>query len=254
VPENQLIARVVRRANGGRAAGSALVGHSSLPLSRRQFVSALGAATSGAVLGSLVACGGDAPTLPVRRVGRIAGDIVDASGIVQPSLGRVLLMYESGQQTGRMVDVDPAGRFSFADIDPGRWQLRFHAPGAAYVPEQFPHPIRIAVDADRTTDVRITVQRGWEDGVEMMEIYVGDFFFQQQPSGALNGEAVVKIGTPVCWYNVGLMPHTVSGPFWESGQLERTASFIWVPDRTGTFPYTCNLHRSQMIATLRVVT
>lgn len=253
MPEDQLIAPFKHLLVEGRAGGSALVGRSPLPLTRRQFVAALGAAGSAAVLGSVVSCGGDGPTPPLRHVGRITGEIVDLTGLPQPSLGRVLLMYETGQQTGRTADVDPAAHFAFDDVEPGRWQLRFHAPGVAYVPEEFPHPVRVTVAAGEITDVRIAVEHGWEDGAEMLEIYVGDYFFQEQPSGAMNGEAVVKIGTPVCWYNVGLMPHTVSGPFWESGQLERTASFIWVPDRLGTFPYTCNLHRSQMIASLRVV-
>jgi plastocyanin len=161
-------------------------------------------------------------------------------------------MYAAGQQTGRYVDVDPAGRFLLTDVAPGEWQLRFHAPGVAYVPERYQHPLHVTVAANRTIDVHMVVERGWEDGQEMVEIYLGEYFFQEQPFGKENADVTVKIGTPICWYNVGLTQHTVSGPFWESGVLERTGSFIWLADRVGTFPYFCRFHRSQMIATLHV--
>jgi len=100
--------------------------------------------------------------------------------------------------------------------------------------------------------VSVRVEFGQGEG-DMMEIYVGDYFFQEQPYGKENAEAVVKLGKPVCWYNVGLGPHTVTGGPWvDSGRLERTGNYIWVPDRVGVFGYRCSVHPSQMIATLRV--
>jgi plastocyanin len=192
------------------------------------------------------------PTKPAAELGTITGEVVDRIGLVQPSLGRIYLMYETGQQTGRYVPVDPAGRFTFTDVAPGKWQLRFHAPGAAYVPEDLPHPLRLTVAANETTEARIVVERGWEEGEPMIEIYVGDFFFQEQPAGIENGTAVVKVGTPICWYNVGLVQHTTTGARWNSGPMDRTASFIWAADRAGVFPYTCSFHGSSMIATVRV--
>ena len=222
------------------------------PLTRRDFV--MVAATLGAASWLLNACkwGADPMATAVPRTGRIAGEIVDLLGAPQPLLGRIFLMYESGLQTGQSVSVDGDGRFAFADIPEGEWQLRFHAPGVAYVPEQLPHPVRVTIMANETTTVRIAIERGWEDGVPMVEIYIGDYFFQEQPFGSANGETVVTLGTPVCWYNVGLTRHTATGGFWDSGALDRTASYIWVADRVGTFPYTCKFHGTQMIATLRV--
>ena len=82
----------------------------------------------------------------------------------------------------------------------------------------------------------------------MIEIYIGEYFFQAQPLAAPNSETVVKMGTPVCWYNVGLAQHTATGGPWDSGALNRTDSYIWVPDRIGVFPYTCRFHGTQMIA------
>lgn len=220
-------------------------------ISRREFVAGL-AASAAACGGLLAACGSHTTGLVSRPYGRIIGDVVDLTGAPQPGLGKIFLMFQTGQQTGRSADVDPAGRFTFQDVTPGSWQLRFNAPGVAYVPEEFPHPVPVHVAENETASVRIVVERGWEDGIPMIEIYVGDFFFQEQPFGRENGETLVKLGTPVCWYNVGLVQHTVTGPYWDSGAMERTASYIWVPDRTGAFPYTCNFHKTQMIASLRV--
>lgn len=161
-------------------------------------------------------------------------------------------MYPNGLQTGRHVDVNGEGWFAFSDVPVGDWQLRFHAPGIAYVPEGLPHPVRLLVRAGEATDVRIAVQHGWEDGAPMIEIYVGDFFFQEQPLGLQNGEVTVNLGTPICWYNVGFVQHRVVGAYWDSGTLDKTGSYIWVPDQTGLFPYYCSFHRNQMLATLRI--
>lgn len=218
-------------------------------LTRREFLvlSAAGGA------GMLFACSGQRDvTKPAALTGRITGDVVDLLGAPQASLGTVYLMYPSGLQTGRSAPVDANGRFEFSDVLVGAWQVRFYAPGAAYVPEQLANPIRIDVDANQTTTVRFKIERGWEDGAPMIEIYIGDNFFQEQPLGAANAETVVKIGTPICWYNVGLMQHTTTGGLWDSGPLNQTEAYIWVPDRTGVFPYTCRFHAAQMIASLRI--
>ena len=223
-------------------------------LTRREWVALAGLSAGGALLGSVWSCGSSTPTEHTTDpVGTIEGEIFDVFGARQPSLGRIYLMYSSGEQTGRYVDVDANGRFLLSDVQPGDWQLRFHAPGVAYVPEEYQHPVRVTVHANETTDVRIIVEHGWEDGVPMLEIYIGDYFFQEQPSGKENGVAVVKLGVPVCWYNVGLMQHRIVGPFWDSGVLERAGSYIWIPDRVGDFPYYCAFHRTSMIATLSVV-
>jgi hypothetical protein len=221
----------------------------SARLTRREFLvlSAAGGA------GVLFACSGARDvTKPAELTGRITGDVVDLLGAPQASVGTVYLMYPSGLQTGRFAPVDPNGRFEIADVPPGAWQIRFYAPGVAYVPEQLTNPVRVDVDATQTSTVRFKIERGWEDGAPMIEIYIGDNFFQEQPLGAANAETVVKIGTPICWYNVGLAQHTTTGGFWDSGPLNKTESYIWIPDRTGVFPYTCRFHSTQMIASLRI--
>jgi len=201
----------------------------------------------------LLACGGSRDiTLPGQEMGTIVGDVVDLGGAPQPTLGKIYLMYENGLQTGRSATVDPQGKFSFTDVPAGAWQVRFYAPGVAYVPEELTNPVRVQVNAGQTISVRFAIELGWEDGAPMIEIYIGDYFFQEQPLGAPNAETVVKLGTPICWYNVGLMQHTTTGGFWDSGLLNKTEAYIWIPDRTGVFPYTCSLHTTQMIASLRI--
>lgn len=219
-------------------------------LTRREFLvisSALGGA------GALLACSGSHDiTRPAEQTGTITGDVVDLVGTPQPGLGAIYLMYENGLQTGRSAVVDASGRFTFSDVAAGNWQVRFYAPGVAYVPEQLANPVPVVVTAGQTATVRFATERGWEDGAPMIEIYIGDYFFQEQPLGAPNAGTSVKIGTPVCWYNVGRMQHTTTGGLWDSGPMNRTEAFIWVPDRIGVFPYTCTYHKTDMIASLRV--
>jgi plastocyanin len=218
-------------------------------LTRREFL--VLSAASGAAMS--LGCGGARDiTKPLAESSTIVGDVVDLLGTPQAGLGTIYLMYENGLQTGRSSSVDAAGRFSFTNVPPGAWQVRFYAPGVAYVPEEAANPVRVTLTNGQTASVRFAIERGWEDGAPMVEIYIGDDFFQEQPLGAPNAETVVKIGTPICWYNVGLMEHTTTGGFWNSGPMRRTDSFIWVPDRTGVFPYTCAFHKTQMIASLRV--
>ncbi|MGH7695253.1 MAG: hypothetical protein ACRENH_09730, partial [Gemmatimonadaceae bacterium] len=69
-----------------------------------------------------------------------------------------------------------------------------------------------------------------------------------------NGITTVKIGTTVCWYNVGTQPHSITGGPWnDSGDLNRAQNFIWVANQVGLFPYRCRYHTPHMAATLEVV-
>lgn len=218
-------------------------------LTRRQFLAASAVGGAGLLLG----CSGSRDaTAPPAVLGTISGDVADLVGVPQPDLGTIYLMYENGLQTGRSVSVDGSGKFLMSDVPTGNWQVRFYAPGVAYVPEALPNPVRLSVTGGQTSTVHFAVERGWEDGAPMVEIYIGDYFFQAQPLGAANAETVVKIGTPICWYNVGLMDHTTTGGLWDSGTMKKTEAYIWVPDQTGLFPYTCRFHSTQMIASLRI--
>jgi plastocyanin len=178
--------------------------------------------------------------------------VVDLNGVAQPGLGLITLMYDSGLHTGASVTVDSQGQFNFTNLTPGNYQLRFDAPGKARIPDGVLHPIRFAVKAGEPTPVVVDVEIGAEDYAEI-EIYAGDYFYQWQPNGIENGEAVAKIGVLVCWYNVGNQIHTVTGgPWGDSGDLQRTASFMWVADRAGVFGYRDKYFPS-MLGTLRII-
>lgn len=224
-------------------------------LTRRDFLTVVGWSAAGVSLGSMLGgCGGgDTAPIAPRPVGKISGIVTDLGGTRQPLLGSIYLMYPTGQQTGRGTAVDPAAAFHFDDVPPGDWQIRFHAPGKAYVPGSLPNPIRFTVAENEETFITVKVERGVEDDA-MHEIYIGDYFFQEQPAGNENAETVVRLGESVCWYNVGLVQHTVTGgPWTDSGTLNRAGNFVWIPDRVGVFGYRCSFHPSQMIATLRVI-
>ena len=222
-------------------------------LSRRQFVTIIGASAVGASwAGALTACS-DGPTESIDRPpsGSIEGSVVDLQGQPQ-GVGRVFLLRANGFNTGVFVDVNPNGQFVLDGIPEGEHPLRFHAPGLARVPPQFEHPVRVTVERGKASRVQLRIERG-AFNTNMVEIYAGDDFFQEQPYGIENGETVVKLGTVVCWYNTGLHAHTVTGGPWvDSGDMPKTASFIWVADRAGLFAYRCKYHLPQMQATLRV--
>jgi hypothetical protein len=199
-------------------------------------------------------CGGEGDVVgPPTVSGVLEGLVTDVLGTPQGGFGTVILMYPTGQHVGSTVGPDAAGKFSFTSLAPGDYQLRFQAAGQAIVPEPYQHPIKFSIQAGRTTALTVRIQRGVFTQ-NQVEIYCGDDFFQLQPSGAENGETVVKLGTVVCWYNVGLKVHTVTGGPWsDSGDLQKTQSYIWVASILGPHAYQCKYNQPGMRATLRVV-
>lgn len=54
----------------------------------------------------------------------------------------------------------------------------------------------------------------------------------------------VKAGDTVTWTNQGNVPHTVTGESFDSGILQKGASFTYTFETAGTFSYICTLHPS----------
>ena len=221
---------------------------------RRYFLaSCVRTATGLFVLTGIQSCGGGGENVaPPPGKGNVDGAVTDLQGNPVPSLGRIILMFGSGKQVGVSANPDSSGRFKFEGLLPGEYQIRYDAPGQAFVPEPFPHPLRFTVDAGRTTQLQVRVRVGLYN-VNTMEIYCGDGFFQLQPDGPENGEAVVPAGINVCWYNVGLSVHSVTGGPWvDSGDLQKTQAYLWTANQKGFYAYRCKYHAPQMQATLRV--
>jgi plastocyanin len=208
--------------------------------------------TAGLSAGGLVACGGAEPTMSLTAVGTVRGTVTDLDGTPQ-GVGRIYLLLDNGLNQNVFADVDAAGTFNLGAIPVGKYQLRFWAGTQASVPEPLENPVRITVIANAPTIVPFRIVRGTPDET-VHEIYAGDFFFQDQPFGQPNATVTVKLGVTVCWYNVGLMDHTVTGgPWGDSGTIGRAREFDWVASRLGTFGYRCNFHNPQMQAILEVV-
>ncbi|HJU74750.1 MAG TPA: hypothetical protein VJ717_13470 [Gemmatimonadaceae bacterium] len=229
-----------------------------VPVSRRSFLYTMSAVAGSAALGGFAgACGSDSgagpPPPPEVSSGAIHGIVTDMQGVQQSSLGRLYLMRQTGQQTGRVAEVTAGGHFLFENLEPRDYKVRFHAAARAYVPDGQIHPVPVTVERGKTADITVKVQLGVENAMEV-EIYAGDDFFQLQPDGIENGITRVKVGTTVCWYNVGTQPHSITGGPWrDSGDLNRSQNFIWVADQVGVFPYRCRYHTPHMAATLEVV-
>jgi len=225
-------------------------------MSRRDFLATVGFASAGVVVVGASACGGssdDGGITQPQETGNITGLVSTLDGKAQPGLGTLILMNNRGRQTGQRSIPDANGRFTFSSVTPGDYQLRFNAPGLAVVPEPFPHPIRFTVEAGKTTDVPVRVQLG-NYNQNLVEIYIGDGFFQLQPDGTENGECAVKVGTNVCWYNVDTAIHTVTGgPWGDSGDLQKSQAYLWPATITGLFAYQCKYHGFEEKALLRVM-
>lgn len=223
-------------------------------LSRREFLqTAATGATVAAVSASVLSCtsGSRDIVAPVGR-GSLRGQVVDALGAPQAALGRLTLMFESGLRTGAYADTDAAGVFTFTNLLPGKYQVRFDAPGVAHMIEEVPVPV--TVRSGEVAALQVHAQRG-PDETDEVQIYIGDYFYQAQPFGIENGETVLQLGVKACWYNIGQLVHSVTGGPWvESGDMVRPASFMWVADRVGVFGYRCRYHPDRMQGTLRVTT
>jgi hypothetical protein len=177
---------------------------------------------------------------------------VDLNGRPQ-GIGRVYLLSKAGLSSGAFADVDAAGAFDFGALPVGEKQLRYWDANHGTVPDQFPNPVRVNITADVPTVVQFQIELGHDNGL-YHDIFIGDYFFQDQPVGDPNGLVVAKLGTIVCWYNVGRVLHTVTGgPWGDSGPLGLGGNFNWTSDRVGVFPYRCSFHGTQMIATLQIV-
>jgi hypothetical protein len=229
--------------------------HGGSGVSRRNFLQSLGRSAAGLyVAQGVAACGGGGSTLgPPDTSGAVQGVVLDVQDNPQPGFGQLILMYPDGRHTGTRVTPDASSRFRIGDLPPGEYQFRFNGFGGAIIPEPYQHPMKFVVRPGEATELTVRIQRG-TFAQNQVEIYCGDDFYQLQPDGAENGETVVKVGTIVCWYNVGLKIHTVTGGPWnDSGDLQKTQSYIWVADTPGLYAYQCKYNQPGMRATLRVV-
>ncbi|MEP7347648.1 MAG: hypothetical protein ABI877_20425 [Gemmatimonadaceae bacterium] len=228
----------------------------SAEMDRRTFLSAVGTTLAGAsVLGVASACAGDGAglTTPDEVMGTVRGSVVDMSGNAQ-SVGRVYLLQKNGLNTDLWTDPNLEGRFDFGAVEVGEYQLRYWGANLARVPESLLNPVPVSVRPGTPTEVRFQIILGAASNLPQRDIYIGDYFFQEQPSGSPNATVIVKFGTNVCWYNVGTMPHTVTGgPWGDSGPIGLTGNYIWPASEIGTFQYSCSFHRTQMTASLQVV-
>jgi len=222
-------------------------------LGRRRFLTVIASGVGATLLARLVAaCAADQTTSATKPTGTIRGTIKDAQGNAQ-AIGRIYLLLASGENQGVYADVDAHGAFNFGNVDVGSYQLRYWGGAKATVPEPNPNPVRIQVNENAETIVSFTIALGNPDANEI-EIYAGDDFYQSQPFGELNATVTVKLGTVVCWYNVGVHEHTVTGgPWGDSGVIGEAEEFMWTANQLGTFGYRCTFHNPQMQAILRVV-
>ena len=222
-------------------------------LGRRRFLQSMALGVGAVAFSDVISgCGGDRTSAPTTRQGRVHGTVADEQGAPQ-AIGRVYLLLATGQNENIYADVDAQGAFDFGLVDVGKYQLRYWAGALATVPEPNPNPVRITVDGIDETVVHFTISLGNPDA-NGKEIYAGDDFFQEQPFGDLNAPVTVKLGTVVCWYNVGAHQHTVDGgPWGTSGVLGEAAEFMWTANVAGTFGYRCAFHTPQMQAILQVV-
>ena len=152
---------------------------------RREFLRACARTAAGLlVVSGAESCGGsgDDGVGPPPGTGNVDGVVTDVQGTVVPSLGRIILMIASGKQVGILALPDANGHFHFQGLLPGEYQIRYDAPGQAFVPEPFPHLLRFGGPAGDRASLQVRVRVG-PYNINTIEIYCGDGFFQRQPDG-----------------------------------------------------------------------
>jgi len=222
-----------------------------VPFSRREFLGAVGAAGSVVLLD---ACGaGSKSVTAAAATGTISGQVTDLQGIPQAALGTMILMYNSGHQAGLRVRPDASGKFSFPALPAAKYKIRFEAPHQAQVPWPFENPIRFEVTAGKDTFVPVRVRLG-DFSQNLVEIYIGEGFYQEQPDGKENADVTVKVGTNICFYNVDSKVHTATGgPWGDTGDMLESDSYFWTSTTPGVFGYRCKYHQPQEQAILRII-
>lgn len=227
-------------------------------IGRRRFVRRLGAGLTGGMAGLslpglLAACGESSPT-GAPGTGAIAGRVVTGSGEPASGVGEVLLVRSDGLTlpTGAQVGTD--GTWRIPDVTAGEWQVRYWGSGRGHViHDRVSNPQPVTVRPGETARVRFVVEIGPHHAHGMVQIYVGDDFFQEQPLGEPNAPVRVAKGHDVCWYNTSKMDHEVVGGPWDtSGVMEYLDSFIWTADEVGEFPYQCPFHSTEQRSKLIV--
>lgn len=218
-------------------------------IGRRRFVRRLGAGLTGGLAGLslpglLTACGDSTSPAGPGGTGAIAGRVVTGSGEPASGVGEVLLVREDGLTLNTRDQVGTDGTWKIPDIPAGEWQVRYWGSGRGHViHDRVDNPQPVTVRAGETARVRFVVEVGPHHNHGMVQIYVGDDFFQEQPLGEPNAPVRVPKGHDVCWYNTSKMEHEVVGGPWDtSGVMEYLDSFIWTADQTGEFPYQCPSH------------
>ena len=76
-------------------------------------------------------------------------------------------------------------------------------------------------------------------------IATGDFFFRP-------AERTAKVGERITWLNLGEVPHTVTGPGFNSPSFEGGQDYSFTFKRRGTYEYICALHPTRMSGTVVV--
>lgn len=239
---------------GGFFRGDGRAGPSSPVTTRRGFLRRAGRAAAGVATGGLLAaCSDGLPLSSGRSGGGVEGTVVTASG--EPAnIGEVYLMRSDGLTLDWSDEVGRDGTWGISGVPAGEWQVRYWGSGRAHVLHERTHnPQRVRVREGETVDVRFAVELAPHHGEHMVQIYVGEDFFQEQPLGEPNGTVEVPRGYDVCWYNVTEQVHEVVGEPWgTSGKMEHLDAFIWEADRVGEFDYQCPYHSTKQKAKLVV--
>lgn len=111
-------------------------------------------------------------------------------------------------------------------------------------------PIETANDYQPTNVMTLTTTIAQDKNLEeegVVTISIG-----APGDGFVPSTITVKRGTRVTWTNRDNMVHNVSGPNWNSGDLEYQESYTKIYDTVGSFDYNCSIHPA-MQGTINVV-
>jgi plastocyanin len=181
------------------------------------------------------------PPIPDAELGDVVVEIVDeqfvpASVSLDAGQRITFINLDDDEHTATGLGFDTGtlnpGDWATVTLDKGGeipYICQFHSEMQGQITVQGDEPVSSA------SPLASPVARSATPTAGQVTIEIVDFAFDQP-------ELEIPVGTTVTWVNNGQAPHTVTGPFGDSGVIQAGDSFSFTFGEAGTFDYVCQFH------------
>jgi plastocyanin len=190
------------------------------------------------------------PVVPAAEMGDVVIEIIDErfvpdTATIDPGQRVTFINLDDDEHTATGIGFDTG------TLNPGDWRTvtLTNSGEAGFVCQYHPEMQGTITVTGQATPVASPVPAADASPVaqpasEPVTIEIRDFAFATT-------QLEIPAGTAVIWVNIGVAPHTVTGPFGDSGLLQPGDTFSFIFSDPGSFDYVCQLH-PQMTASITV--